>query len=72
MLGRGVNDVLGSEVSPEKLWGNTLPLLGDADLRLVNLECPITAHRQRWTCTRKVFHFRADPEKALGNLQRAG
>jgi poly-gamma-glutamate capsule biosynthesis protein CapA/YwtB (metallophosphatase superfamily) len=59
MLGRGVNETLRT-LSPEQLWGNTLPLLVSADLRIVNLECAITDHKQPWTRTPKVFHFRAD------------
>ena len=60
MLGRRVNDVLRT-LRPEQLWGDVLPLLGSTDLRIVNLECAITDHKQPWTRTPKVFHFRADP-----------
>jgi poly-gamma-glutamate capsule biosynthesis protein CapA/YwtB (metallophosphatase superfamily) len=60
MLGRGVNETLRS-VRPEEPWGDVLPLLGSADLRIINLECAITEHRQPWSRTPKVFHFRADP-----------
>jgi poly-gamma-glutamate capsule biosynthesis protein CapA/YwtB (metallophosphatase superfamily) len=60
MLGRGVNETLDAS-RPEEPWGDALPLLLSADLRIINLECAITAHRQPWTRTRKVFHFRADP-----------
>ncbi len=60
MLGRGVNEELHA-MRPEEPWGDTLPLLESADLRLINLECAITEHRRRWTRTPKVFHFRADP-----------
>ncbi|MBV9454175.1 MAG: CapA family protein [Rubrobacter sp.] len=60
MLGRGVNETLRTE-RPEQLWGNVLPLLDTADLRIINLECAITNHKQPWTRTPKVFHFRADP-----------
>ena len=60
MLGRGVNETLRS-VRPEEPWGDTLPLLLSADLRVVNLECAITGHKRPWSRTRKVFHFRADP-----------
>jgi len=38
-----------------------LPLLDTADLRIINLECAITNHKQPWARTPKVFHFRADP-----------
>jgi poly-gamma-glutamate capsule biosynthesis protein CapA/YwtB (metallophosphatase superfamily) len=60
MLGRRVNDMLRT-LRPEQLWGDVLPLLGSTDLRIVNLECAITDHKQPWTRTPKVFHFRADP-----------
>lgn len=60
MLGRRVNDALRT-LRPEQLWGDVLPLLGSTDLRIVNLECTITDHKQPWTRTPKVFHFRADP-----------
>ena len=60
MLGRGVNEAL-REVRPEEPWGNALPVLEEADLRIVNLECAVTEHRRPWTRTPKVFHFRADP-----------
>src|SRR5215210_9283906 len=60
MLGRGVNEALRT-LRPEQPWGDVLPLLGAADLRIINLECAITDHKQPWTRTPKVFHFRADP-----------
>src|ERR671910_1472351 len=59
MLGRRVNDALRT-LRPEQPWGDVLPLLISADLRIVNLECAITDHKQPWTRTPKVFHFRAD------------
>jgi poly-gamma-glutamate capsule biosynthesis protein CapA/YwtB (metallophosphatase superfamily) len=60
MLGRGVNEALRA-MRPEEAWGDTLPLLLAADLRIINLECAITEHEQMWSRTPKVFHFRADP-----------
>jgi poly-gamma-glutamate capsule biosynthesis protein CapA/YwtB (metallophosphatase superfamily) len=60
MLGRGVNEVLRS-LRPEEPWGDVLPLMDAADLRIINLECAITDYKQPWTRTPKVFHFRADP-----------
>lgn len=60
MLGRGVNETLRMK-QPEQLWGDVLPLLHTADLRIINLECAITNHKHPWTRTPKVFHFRADP-----------
>src|SRR3712207_5695464 len=60
MLGRGVNETL-PDVRPVELWGDVLPLLSSADLRIINLECAITEHKRPWSRTPKVFHFRADP-----------
>jgi poly-gamma-glutamate synthesis protein (capsule biosynthesis protein) len=41
MLGRGVNEALKS-MRPDEPWGDMLPLLAQADLRIVNLECALT------------------------------
>jgi poly-gamma-glutamate capsule biosynthesis protein CapA/YwtB (metallophosphatase superfamily) len=60
MLGRGVNETLRS-AGPVEPWGDVLPLLHSADLRIINLECAITEHKRPWSRTPKVFHFRADP-----------
>jgi poly-gamma-glutamate capsule biosynthesis protein CapA/YwtB (metallophosphatase superfamily) len=69
MLGRGVNETLRT-VRPVELWGDVLPLLSSADLRIINLECAITEHKRPWSRTPKVFHFRADP-LAVDVLQAA-
>ena len=69
MLGRGVNETL-PNVRLEEPWGDVLPLLLSADVRVTNLECAITEHRRPWSRTRKVFHFRADPA-ATGVLEAA-
>ena len=61
MLGRLVNDRL-KDMQPEEVWGDVLPHLAQADLRIINLECALTTHSQQWTRTEKMFHFRADPE----------
>lgn len=60
MLGRLVNEEL-KAMPPEEAWGDTLPHLAQADLRIVNLECALTSHLGEWARTEKVFHFRADP-----------
>jgi poly-gamma-glutamate capsule biosynthesis protein CapA/YwtB (metallophosphatase superfamily) len=60
MLGRGVNETLRA-ARPEEPWGDVLPLLRSADLRIINLECAITEHKEPWRRAPKVFHFRADP-----------
>ncbi len=70
MLGRGVNETL-PDVRPEEPWGDVLPLLASADLRIINLECAITEHEHPWSRTPKVFHFRADP-LAIEVLRAAG
>jgi len=69
MLGRLVNDRL-KQMQPEVVWGDVLPHLARADLRIVNLECALTSHLRPWSRSRKVFHFRADPE-AVRVLQGA-
>jgi poly-gamma-glutamate synthesis protein (capsule biosynthesis protein) len=69
MLGRLVNERL-KGMQPEEVWGDVLPHLAQADLRIVNLECALTTHLQPWTRTEKMFHFRADPE-AVRVLQAA-
>lgn len=69
MLGRGVNEAL-EFVQPIELWGDVLPYLMQADLRIVNLECALTAHSRPWSRSRKAFHFRADPA-AVNVLQAA-
>lgn len=61
MLGRLVNDRL-KDMQPEEAWGDLLPHLAQADLRIINLECALTTHLQPWSRTWKMFHFRADPE----------
>ena len=50
MLGRGVNETL-PDVRPEEPWGDVLPLLRSADLRIINLECTVTEHERPWSRT---------------------
>lgn len=69
MLGRLVNDRL-KDMQPEEVWGDVLPHLAQADLRIVNLECALTNHLNPWTRSEKMFHFRADP-MAVRVLQAA-
>ncbi|MGA7749464.1 MAG: CapA family protein [Gallionella sp.] len=69
MLGRLVNERL-KDMQPEEVWGDVLPHLAQADLRIINLECALTNHLQPWIRTEKMFHFRADP-KAVRVLQSA-
>jgi poly-gamma-glutamate synthesis protein (capsule biosynthesis protein) len=69
MLGRLVNDRL-KDMQPEQVWGDVLPHLAQADLRIINLECALTSHLQPWSRTEKMFYFRADP-KVVQVLQAA-
>ncbi len=61
MLGRGVAEALRHHMRPEEPWGDVMPLLDAADLRIINLECAITDNERPWTRTPKVFHFRTQP-----------
>jgi poly-gamma-glutamate capsule biosynthesis protein CapA/YwtB (metallophosphatase superfamily) len=70
MLGRGVAEALDNHMRPEAPWGDVMPLLDAADLRIINLECAITDNERPWTRTPKVFHFRAQPS-AIETLRTA-
>lgn len=48
MPGRKVNEELRT-MPPEEVWGDTLPLLKSAALRIINLECAVTNYRKHWT-----------------------
>lgn len=60
MLGRMMNDVM-RRSGPAYPWGDTISLLRQADLVVVNLECVIATDGVPWSRWPKVFHFRADP-----------
>ena len=68
MLGRLVNDELAG-TDPAFPWGDTLPVLARADLRIGNLECVLADDGRPWPG--KVFHFRSDPQN-VACLTRAG
>ena len=70
MLGRLVGSKL-ERLGPLHPWGNMLPSLSAADLRIINLECVIARTGKPWSRWRKVFHFRADPI-AIESLKKAG
>ncbi|MFQ5957086.1 MAG: CapA family protein, partial [Candidatus Brocadiales bacterium] len=70
MLGRNVNEFITSH-GLSYPWGDMLPAIRQADLRLINLECAITAHERHWSETPKVFFFRTRP-KNIGVLKTAG
>jgi poly-gamma-glutamate synthesis protein (capsule biosynthesis protein) len=61
MLGRLVNSVLDSN-SYAYVWGDTIDIIRNADLSLINLECVISSKGTKWTKTFKLFHFRANPD----------
>ncbi|WP_284981747.1 CapA family protein [Arthrobacter sp. efr-133-TYG-118] len=57
MLGRLVNDQL-KVAAPDYPWGDTLPLLRQADIRFANLECVLADHGS--PAAGKTYHFRSD------------
>lgn len=59
MIGRLVNEILKYEEF-KYVWGDTLEILKNADLRACNLECVISDIGEPWSITPKVFHFRSD------------
>lgn len=61
MLGRLVNSVLSNDLYTY-VWGDSIDIIRDADLSLINLECVIASGGTEWNKTSKVFHFRAYPE----------
>jgi poly-gamma-glutamate capsule biosynthesis protein CapA/YwtB (metallophosphatase superfamily) len=62
MLGRTVAEVLPARGYGYP-WGDVIPLLREAELFLVNLECALTRSTQRWHDGKfKTFSFRAEPE----------
>lgn len=72
MLGRGVDEsiIRNSAGSPVAIWGDVLPVMQEADYRLINLECVISTEGQPWHPFTKAFHFRAHP-RAIEFLQAA-
>ena len=72
MLGRLVDQYIVQNFSlpPETVWGDVLPLLLSADLRLGNLECVISDKGKKWNPLFKPFHFRASP-RAIEILRTA-
>lgn len=72
MLGRLVDEsvIRKPALPPETLWGNVRPLLLEADLRLINLECVISDRGREWRPDSKAFHFRSDP-RAIEVLRAA-
>jgi len=71
MLGRLVDDYQ-RQRSVSAVWGSMLDRLTDLDGLFVNLECCLSKRGKPWRRTRRVFHFRADPEWAVPALEAAG
>lgn len=59
MIGRMVNEIIPTKGYAYP-WGNTLPLLKTADLRIINLETTLTTHKEK---NPKVFNFKALPDR---------
>jgi len=69
MLGRTVNEYM-NQYEPAYPFGDVLPLLKNADLTFINLECVITSHKKESELL-KPFYFRAD-KIAIDSLKAAG
>lgn len=63
MLGRTVSDYI-ERHGPDYPLGRIAPLLRQADLAIVNLECAITACTRQWSGAPKAFYFGAPPAAA--------
>jgi poly-gamma-glutamate synthesis protein (capsule biosynthesis protein) len=63
MLGRTVDQevIRNPAVSPAWIWDDVLPIMLQADCRMINLECVISRRGVEWHPTTKAFHFRAQP-----------
>ena len=71
MLGRLVNPMI-AEHGFAYPWGDLLPAVRGADCFLINLECALTDHTERWRDGgHKPFYFRADPH-VVETLRLAG
>lgn len=70
MLGRNVKEAI-LRHGPAYPLGLIAPLMRDADLTIINLECAITPSLERWPGEPKAFYFGAPPE-AIESLTGAG
>ena len=59
MLGRLVDGIL-REYPASYIWGDTLPVFKNADIKICNLECVIAKGGKPWPG--KTFHFRTSPK----------
>src|SRR3990172_16311 len=57
MLGRLTRSYL-EHFGPTYVWGDLMPALREARLRLINLECAVTESDRRWSQWQKAFYFR--------------
>ena len=72
MLGRLVDEwvIRDDSVPTTAIWGDVLPDLLEADVRIGNLECVISEGGSPWRPDSKAFHFRAAP-RAIEFLRAA-
>jgi poly-gamma-glutamate capsule biosynthesis protein CapA/YwtB (metallophosphatase superfamily) len=72
MLGRLVDQyvIQNRSIGPEKIWSDVLPVLLNADRRLINLECVVSNQGREWRPDSKAFHFRAH-HRAIDFLRAA-
>lgn len=70
MLGRNVKEYI-LRFGPDYPLGLIAPLLRNADLTILNLECAITSSLDQWPGERKAFYFGA-PQQAIASLTGAG
>jgi poly-gamma-glutamate synthesis protein (capsule biosynthesis protein) len=70
MLGRGVAQAI-QWYGAAYPWGNVMPILQQADLTVINLECVIAEAGSPWSRWPKEFCFRAPPQ-AIETLKLAG
>ena len=55
----------------DAVWGDLLDRLRSLDGLFINLECCLSTRGKPWRRTYRPFHFRADPDWAVGALERA-
>lgn len=70
MLGRNVKECI-LRSGPGYPLAPIAPLLREADLAIINLECAITSSLEQWPGERKAYYFGA-PLSAIGALTDAG
>ncbi|AEH38083.1 CapA family protein [Halopiger xanaduensis] len=71
MLGRLVDDRQ-QHRSVDAVWGTVRERLQALDALVINLECVLSTRGRKWRRTRRPFHFRADPTRAVPALEAAG